>query len=73
MNSIQLPTLLAQQGWELLLFRLHVANRLTGFKLCAASPNDTQQQATGRVNGYPIPKQRWELLGNNVASVCMGL
>ena len=35
----QLPTLLAQQCWQL----LHVAESLTGLKLCATIPNNTEQ------------------------------
>ena len=43
---------------------------LTGFKLCATTPNNMQQavqtDATCNI-------QHWELLANNVASVCTGL
>ena len=44
------------QCWELLAnniccFRLNVAKRLTGFKRCAATPNNTQQLATECANG----------------------
>ena len=31
--------------------RLHVAKSLTGFKLCATTPNNMQQHATGCANG----------------------
>ena len=47
----QLPTLVAGQCWELLRLLL-VAKRLTGFKLCALIPNNTQQHATGCANGH---------------------
>ena len=44
---------------------------LTGFKLCATTPNNMQQgvQTAGTCN----IKKCWKLLANNVASVCMGL
>ena len=44
---------------------------LTGFKLCATTPNNMQQgvQTTGTCN----IKKCWKLLANNVASVYMGL
>ena len=34
--------------------RLHVAESLIGFILCATTPNNTQQQATGCVNGHNV-------------------
>ena len=34
--------------------RLHVAESLIGFKLCATTPNNMQQQATGCVNGHNV-------------------
>ena len=87
----QLPTLLAQQCWELLrpfarnlkprangrnivggcCVRLHVTKSLTGFKLCATTPNNTQQGV--QTNATCNIQQSWELLANNVASVCTGL
>ena len=51
----QLPTLLA------------VAKRLTGFKLCATTPNNTQQGV--QTNATCNIQQCWELLANYVASV----
>ena len=32
--------------------RLHLTKRSTGFKLCATTPNNTQQHKTGCVNGH---------------------
>ena len=55
---------------------LHGAKSLTGgFKLCAATPNNTQQQSCNRVckrTQYVtfLIQQCLELLANNVASVC---
>ena len=47
--------------------RLHVAKRLTSFKLCATTPNNMQQGVqTDETCNIQL---RWELLGNNVASV----
>ena len=48
---------------------------LTGFKLCAATPNNTQQLATGCANGCTLSEiqQCWELSANNVACICLGL
>ena len=44
---------------------------LTGFKLCAATPKNMQQ---GVQTAMTCNIQNcWELLANNVASVCMGL
>ena len=34
--------------------RLHVAESLIGFKLCATTPNNMQQQATGCANGHNV-------------------
>ena len=60
------PSLLAQKCWALL--------RLFCFKLCATTHNNMQQHATGRANGRNMyTQQRWELVANNVASVCTGL
>ena len=44
---------------------------LIGFKLCATTPNNTQQgvRRTQTCN----TQQCWKLLNNNVASVCTGL
>ena len=48
--------------------RLHLAKRLTGIKLCATTPNNTQQHATGCANGTQ------HVTSHNVAkSVCRGL
>ena len=43
----QLPTLLV-----VVTFILHVANSLTGFKLCAITTNNLQQHATGCANRH---------------------
>ena len=64
----KLLTLLAQHVWSCCV-RLHVYKRLTGFKLCPTTCNrvGVQTDATCDI------QQCWELLANNVASVCMGL
>ena len=49
--------------------RLHVAKSLTGFKLCAATRNNMQQQQGVQTNATCNIQQCWELLANNVASV----
>ena len=51
--------------------RLHVAKSLTGFKLCATTPNNMQQGVQTDVTCNI--QQGWELVANNVASVCTGL
>ena len=51
--------------------RLHVAKSLTGFKLCATTPNNTQQGV--QTDATCNIQQGWELVANNVASVCTGL
>ena len=59
----QLPTLLA------------VAKRLTGFQLCATTPNNTQQFTRNNMQRGVLTdatcniQQCWEMLANNVASV----
>ena len=46
--------------------RLHGAKSFTGFKLCATTPNNTQQHATGCANNAACNIQQfWELLANN--------
>ena len=50
---------------------MQAANTLTGIKLCTTTPNNTQQ---GCANGATWNMQQcWELLANNLASVCTGL
>ena len=46
---------------------LHVAKSLTGFKLCATTPNNTWQ------HGSRVCKQTQHTTSNNVAPVCTGL
>ena len=46
--------------------------RLTGFKLCATTSNK-QQPATVQTDATRNIQQCWELLANNVASVCKGV
>ena len=47
---------------------------LTGFKLCATTRNNIQQLQQGvQTDATCNIKQCWELLVNNVASVCTGL
>ena len=46
--------------------RLQGAKSFTGFKLCATTPNNTQQHATGCANNATCNIQQfWELLANN--------
>ena len=46
--------------------RLHGAKSFTGFKLCATTPNNTQQHATGCANNATCNIQQfWKLLANN--------
>ena len=47
----QLPTML---GVDQYCIRLLVAKSLTGFKLCATTPNNTQQHATRYANGRSV-------------------
>ena len=48
--------------------RLHGAKSLTGFKLCATTHNNMQEgEKTGATCNI---QQCWELLANNVTSVC---
>jgi len=48
--------------------RLHVSKRLTGFKLSAKTPNNTQTECA---TDTKCNIQRcWELLANDAASVC---
>ena len=51
--------------WELL------AEKLTGFKLCATASNSMQQGV--QTDSTCNIQQCWELLANNVSSVCTGL
>ena len=48
--------------------RLHEAKSLTGFKLCATTSNNMQQGV--QTDATCNIQQCWELLANNVASVC---
>ena len=67
----QLPTLLGVV--ESVCTLLKVSR--SGFKLCATTPNNRQWRETGCANVYATftIEQYWELLANNVASVCTGL
>ena len=47
------------------------AKRLTGFKLCATTPNNLQQSV--QTDATCNIRQYWELLANSVVSVCTGL
>ena len=49
---------------------LHLAKSLTGFKLNATTPNNMQQGV--QTNETCNIQQCWELLANNVTSVCTG-
>ena len=60
----QLPTLLAQQCWELL------RPFARSLKLCATTRNNMQQGV--QTDATCNIQQCWELLPNNVASVCTG-
>ena len=45
---------------------MHGDKSFTGFKLCATTPNNTQQHATGCANNATCNIQQfWELLANN--------
>ena len=63
-------TLMPNNDDESRCVRLHVAKSLTGFKLCATTPNNTQQdvQKDAKCN----IQQCWKLLANIVASVRTG-
>ena len=63
----QLPTMLGVVGQQCCV-RLHGAKRLTGFKHCATTRNNMQQGV--QTDATSIIQQCWELLVNNVASVC---
>ena len=61
----QLPTLLA---------RLHGAKNLTSFNLSSTVHNTRKNMKQGVQTGATCNIQQcWELLANNVASVCKGL
>ena len=62
-SCAQLYTLWTQQLPRL----LAVAKRLTGFKLCATTPNNTQQAV--QTDATCHIQQCWESLANNVAFV----
>ena len=47
LNQMQTDTTTNVGSWV----RLHVAKSLTGFKVCATTPNNTQQHATGCATG----------------------
>ena len=49
----------------------HCAKRLTGSKLCATTPNNSQQSV--QTDATCNIRQYWELLANSVVSVCTGL
>ena len=54
--------------------RLHIAKSLTGFKLCSSTPNKPKQHELGVQKDATCDiEQCWELLANNVASVCTRL
>ena len=70
----QLPKLLAQRCWELLLLSHEALESLTGFKLCATTPNTFNNMQQGvQMDSTCNIQQCWELLANNVVSVCTGL
>ena len=50
--------------------RLYVAKSLTGFKRCATTSNNMQQGV--QTDATCNIQQSWELLVNDVASVCTG-
>ena len=50
---------------------------LTSFKLCATTPNNTQQHCNNMQQGFPMDatcniQQCWELLADNVAYIARG-
>ena len=51
--------------------RLYVAKSLTGFKRCVTTSNNMQQGV--QTDATCNIQQSWELLVNDVASVCTGL
>ena len=63
----QLPTMLGVVSQQCCV-RLHGAKSLTGFKLCATTSNNMQQDV--QTDATCNIQQCWELLVNNVASVC---
>ena len=63
----QLPTMLGVASQQCCV-RLHGAKSLTGFKLCATTPNNMQEGV--QTDATCNIQQCWELLVNNVASVC---
>ena len=67
----RLPTFMPNNDDGSCCVRLHVAKSLTGFKLCATTPNNAQQhvQKDAKCN----IQQCWKLLANIVASVCTWL
>ena len=56
-----------QHCWEL----SHLAKSLTGFKLCATTPNNMQQDV--QTDATCNIQQFWELLANNVTPLARGL
>ena len=63
----QLPTMLGVVSQQCCV-RLHWAKGLTGFKLCATTSKNMQQSV--KTDATCNIQQCWELLVNNVASVC---
>ena len=63
----QLPTMLGVVSQQCCV-RLHEGKSLTGFKLCATTSNNMQQDV--QTDATCNIQQCWELLVNNVASVC---
>ena len=66
----QLPTLLAKNVGSCCVC-LHVAKSLPRVKLWPTNPNNMQQGV--QMDATCNTQQCWELLANNVASVCTGL
>ena len=66
----QIPTMLGVVSQECCV-RLHGVKTLTGFKLCATTSNNMQQGV--QTDATSNMQQCWELLANNVASVCTQL
>ena len=53
----------------------NIVGELTSFKLCATTPNNTQQHGTGpgvQMDATCNIQQCWELLAKNVASGLLG-
>jgi len=63
-----------QQCWATLWQSWKKGNVGSCFNLCATTPKNTQEHATGvQMGATGHIQQCWELLANNLASVCTGL